>query len=116
MYVDTKQVSLTSDGGRMYWMLNAGAFDAVIGYEKRHPQRLRYRAGSGELEITCHDYWLANGTHYLPKYMLVKSLSGETYRVDIGSLRHFNEKEDEMVKRLQKWDQIIRGREVQDPR
>lgn len=116
MYVDTKQVKLTREANDMAWMVNAGPFEAVVSYEKRHPIRIKYRSGSGEFEIICSDYWLSNGTHYMPKTMTIKNFNGETFQVDIGSFRHFTENEGELVKRLQKWDQILRGKESTEAR
>jgi hypothetical protein len=116
MYVDTNQVKLTRDGGEMAWLVNVGIFEAVVSYEKRQIKSIKYKSGAGEFEIICHDYWLANGTHYLPKTINVKNFTGELYNVEISNLRHFNEKEQDMDKRLQRWDQILQGKVSSDLR
>lgn len=111
LYVDTKNVKLSRENGEMAWLITAGAFEAVVSYDRRHPLRLKYKTGTGEFEILCQDYWLSNGTHYMPRLLTVKNISGETYQVEIGSFRHLTEKEDDTVRRLQKWDQILKGKE-----
>ena len=111
MYVDTKQVKLSRDDGQMVWQVMAGGFEALVSYKERDIQKFRFKSEAGELEIICKDYWLANGTHSLPRYILIKSLSGQTYQVEITNLRHYNEKENDLVKRLTNWDRILKGKE-----
>lgn len=112
MYVDTKQVKLTREGTDMAWMTTAGPFTASVSYDKKNPLKIKYQSESGEFEISCHDYWLADGVHYLPKYFLIKNFNGELYRVDLGSYRQYTEREDDLVNRLQKWDQLLKGKET----
>lgn len=116
MYVDTKQVKLTREENDMAWMVSAGTFEAVVSYKERHPLKLKYRSGSGEFEVVCSDYWLSNGTHYMPRTMTIKTFSGEIFQVEIGSFRHYTEREDELVRRLQKWDQLIRSKDRNEAR
>jgi hypothetical protein len=116
MYVDTKQVKLTREGGEMAWMVSAGVFESVVSYDKKHVQRLKYRSEVGEFEITCKDYWLSNGTHYMPKYLAIKTFTGKTFQVDISGYRLFNENEAELVRRLQRWEQLLRGKEIGEQR
>ncbi|HXH75139.1 MAG TPA: hypothetical protein VNJ08_09260 [Bacteriovoracaceae bacterium] len=111
MYVDNKQVKLSRNNAEMAWLVNAGAVEAVVSYEKRHPIRLTYKTGAGDFEITCHDYWLSNGTHFMPKFLTVKNPNGETFQVDITGFRHYTEKDDDLANRLKKWDQVLRGKE-----
>jgi hypothetical protein len=116
MYVDTKNVKLARDEGWVAWVVNAGPFEAVASYRNREIQRIKYKSPAGEFEIVCKDYWLANGTHSLPRFILVKTLTGETYQVELVNLRHYVEKEDDMIKRLKNWDQILKGRASTDLR
>lgn len=111
MYVDTKQVKLSKDEGQVAWMVNAGPFEAVVSYKNRDIQKVRFRSSAGDIEMTCKDYWLANGTHSLPRFILIRGLTGQTYQVEITNLRHYVEKEDDLVKRLNNWDKILRGKE-----
>jgi hypothetical protein len=116
MYVDTKQVTLSKDEGQIAWVVNAGAFEAVASYKERDIQRIKYKSAAGDFEIICKDYWLANGTHALPRFMLIKTFSGLSYQVEITNLRHYVEKEDDLIKRLKNWDQLLKGKESLDPR
>ncbi len=110
MYVDTKQVSLAKDSGSISWMINAGAFEAVVSQNEREVQRLKYKSQSGDFEIICKDYWLANGMHRLPRFLLIKDYSGQNYQVEILNLRHYIEKEDDIARRLKAWDTVLKGK------
>lgn len=116
MYTDTKQVKLSKDEGQIAWVVNAGPFEAVASYKERDIQRVTYKSTAGDFEVICKDYWLANGTHALPRYMLIKTFNGEQFQIEITNLRHYVEKEDDLVKRLRNWDQILKGRESTEPR
>jgi hypothetical protein len=111
MYIDTKQVKLSRDEGQVAWVVNAGAFEAVASYRNRDIQRIKYRSPAGDFEIICKDYFLANGSHAVPRIMLVKGFNGQSYQVEITNLRHAMEKEDDLVKRLKNWDEILKGKE-----
>lgn len=116
MYVDTKQVKLSKDEGQVAWVVNAGAFEAVVSYKERDVQKVKFKSTAGDFEIVCKDYWLANGTHSLPRYMLIKTSNGQNYQVEITNLRHYIEKEDDLVKRLRNWDQALKGKESSEAR
>ena len=116
MYVDTKQVKLSKDEGQIAWVVNAGPFEAVVSYRERDVQKVKYKSAAGDFEIICKDYWLANGTHALPRFMLIKTFNGQNYQVEITNLRHYLEKDDDLVRRLRNWDQILKGKESTDVR
>lgn len=116
MYNDLKQVTLGRDQGAMAWLVNAGAFEGVFSYRDRFAQKIKFKSAAGDFEIICKDYWLANGTHSFPKTLLIKTFSGENFQVDITTLRHYVEKEDDIQKRLKRWDSILKGKESTDPR
>lgn len=116
MYTDTKQVKLSKDEGQVAWVMNAGAFEGVASYKERDIQRIRYKSAAGDFEVICKDYWLANGTHAFPRYMLIKTFNGQQYQVEITNLRHYIEKEDDLVKRLKNWDQALKGKDSAEVR
>lgn len=116
MYVDLNQVKLSREEGNMSWLVSAGTFEAVISYKEREVQKIKFKSQLGDFEIICKDYWLANGTHSMPRYMLVKDFKGENYQIEVMNLRHYNEREDDLVKRLNKWDQLLKGKDSTDPR
>lgn len=116
MYTDLKQVKLSKDEGQVAWVVNAGPFEAVVSYKERDVQRVKYKSAAGDFEIVCKDYWLANGTHALPKYMMIKNFAGQLYQVEVTNLRQYVEKEEDLVKRLRNWDQILKGKESHDAR
>ncbi len=116
MYIDTNQVKLARDEGDMIWAIDAGAFQATVSYKNRYVQKVTYKSEGREFEIHCKDYWTVNGTHLLPRFLVVKALNGESYRVELTNLRHYNEKEEDMLKRLKAWDEVLRGKESIDLR
>lgn len=116
MYVDQKQVKLSRENAQMAWLITAGPFEAVISDKMREIRKIKYRSQIGDIEIICKDYWLANGTHALPRFILVKDYKGETYQIEITNLRHYLEKEVDLVNRLKKWDSLLKGKESNDPK
>lgn len=116
MYVDQKQVKLSREDGEMAWLVSAGQFEAVISYKNREIRKLKYRSQLGDYEILAKEYWLANGTHALPRYILVKDYKGENFQIEVLNLRHYLEKEVDLVNRLKKWDSLLKGKESLDPK
>lgn len=116
MYIDQKQVQIFRDNGELSWMINVGSFEAIVSYKKRQIQKIKFKSQLGELEIICKDYWLANGTHSMPRYIMVKDYKAETYQIEVLNLRHYLEKEADLINRLKKWDSILKGKESLDPK
>jgi hypothetical protein len=116
MYVDQKQVSLSRENGEMAWLISAGQFEAVVSYKEREIQRIKFKSQLGEYEIICKDYWLANGTHGLPRFISVKDYKGEMYQIELLNLRQFIEKESDLISRLKKWDSLLKGKESLAPK
>jgi hypothetical protein len=113
MYIDTKQVKLAKEEGEMAWFTEAGPFTAVFAYNTRDLMKLVFKSAAGEMEIHCRNYGLLNGTHRFPRTMLIRDFSGDNYQVNVTDLRHYIEKEDDIVRRLKKWDSILKGKESQ---
>lgn len=116
MYVDTGHVKLSKEEGRPAWAVTAGGFESVHAYDSRAVLRYRYRTDAGEFSVKPLDYWKATGTHLFPKTMLVKNFRGENFEVEIIDYKHFLDKEDDLVKRQKKWDQLLRGGMSSAPR
>lgn len=116
MYVDQKQVKLSREDGNMAWLISANNFEAVVSYQEREIQKVKFKSQFGEFEILCKNYWLANGTHSVPRTMLIKDFKGETFQIEITNLRHYSEKEDDLIRRLKKWDALLKGKESLDPK
>lgn len=111
MYVDTRQSALARVDGDMVWLVTAGAFEGVVSYKKRNILKLHMKTDKGDVEITAKDYWLANGTHSLPRFMMIKNSSGDVFQLEFKNLKHYLEKEEDLVKRLSRWDQILKGKD-----
>ena len=118
MYVDTEQVKLGRDDGYISWIVNAGPLEAVFSYKMRDLSKVKLKSPLGEVEMILKDYWLANGSHSLPRFILIRSLSGQAYQVELTNLRHHAVKENDLIKQLNEWDQTLRGKastEVRPP-
>ncbi len=116
LYVDQHQVKLSRENGEMAWLISAGSFEAVVSYKDREIQRIKYKSQLGDYEISCKEHWLANGTHALPRYIVIKDYKGEIFQVEILNLRHYIEKESELINRLKKWDGLLKGKESVEPK
>jgi hypothetical protein len=112
MYSDLKQVKIHREDGEMVWKVEAANFEAIFSYKERNLKRIKYKTSAGEYEIFCRDYWLANGTHLFPRYILIKSFSGQLYQLEVTGLRHYLDREDDVTKRLRNWDMILKGKEA----
>lgn len=109
MYLDTNQVKLSSFEGKPAWHIQAGDFQSYISFEERRPIKFKLKTAQGEVDIHCLDYWRPDAAHAIPKKMIIKTSKGEIFQVETLSLRHYNEKEDDLVKRLRHWDEILRS-------
>lgn len=116
MYVDTGHVRLGKDEGKVAWLVTAGPFESVHAYDSRAVQKYKFKSAAGEYIVQARDFWMPNGTHFFPKYFLIRDFSGENYQVDVVDMKHFLEKEDDLIKRQRRWDQLLRGKESQAPR
>lgn len=116
MYTDTKQVRLMEEDGKVVWKVDAEPFEAVFSNTERDLLKLKYKSALGEYEIICRDYWRANGVHTLPRYVDIKTFSGQKYQVEIMGLRHFDDREEDLQKRLRNWDQILKNKQTSEPR
>lgn len=112
MYLDQKQVKLATENGEVAWMVNAGPFEAALSYKEREIQRIKYKSQLGEFDIYYRDYWLANGTHAVPRLIVVKDYKGEMFQLEILNMKHYLEKESDLILRLKKWDSILKGKET----
>jgi hypothetical protein len=110
MYVDQKQVKLANEHGQLSWFISAGPFEATISQNERRIQRIKYKSLLGDYEILCKDYWLANGTHSFPRYIMVKDFKGESFQVEVLNMKHYLEKESDLLARLKKWDSVLKGK------
>jgi hypothetical protein len=115
MYVDMKQVALVREGNQMAWAITAGDFSAIVSHSEREIQKLKYKSASGEVEFQLLNYWRANGTHSVPRKMIVKDSLGSSFEVEILNLRHYGEREGDMAVRLKRWDSLPRSKEVGAP-
>jgi hypothetical protein len=111
MYTDLKQVKIHREDGEMVWRVEAANFEAIFSYKERNLMRLKYKTGAGEFEVYCRDYWLANGSHLFPRYLVIRGFSGQQYQAEISGFRHDADREEDFTKRLRKWDLILRGKE-----
>jgi len=114
--VDTGHVKLAKEEGKPAWSVTAGSFESVHAYDSRAVLRYKYKTDAGEFTVIPKDYWLATGTHLFPKSFHIRNFRGENFEVDIIDYRHFLDKEEDLVKRQKKWDQLLRTGMSSEPR
>ena len=107
MYLDSGKVSLSRYQGEPAWQIRTESFEAFVDDAKREVRQVVLRQSNGEIDITCHNDLLINGTHRMPKYLIIKTTLDQHYNVSFISLRHFNESQSELLNRLQKYDQVL---------
>lgn len=107
MYEDTRHVTLTRHQGEPAWHVKTEVFEGWVGDGQREIRELLLRSGSSETDIQCRDYILFNGTHSLPRQIMVKGQQDHFWQIDIMTLKPFNETSAELVTRLKKYDQIL---------
>lgn len=112
MYTDLKQVKIHREEGEMVWKVEAANFEAIFSYKERNLMRIKYKTSAGEYDLYCRDYWLANGSHLFPRYILIRTFSGQQYQVEVSGLRHYQDREEDVTKRLKNWDLILKGKEA----
>jgi len=112
MYTDTNQVKLSKEDGQMVWVVEAGAFNTVVTHSSREIQSMSYKSIAGEFEIHCKDYWLVDGSHSIPRYIMVKTFNGQKYQVEITGARYYQDREEDLQKRLRNWDRLLIGKEA----
>ncbi len=108
MYKDFDQVKLSSYEGKPAWLVETSGFQAYVSYDFRRPLKVKLKVSGNEVEIQCLDYWRPDGAHAVPKKLVVKTSKGELFQVETLAMRYFNEKEDDLVKRLRHWDEILK--------
>lgn len=111
MYVDTKHVSLTKDEHGAAWSVIATGFESTFAYNSREIKKIKYKSSLGDFEITCKDFWRANGVHFIPRYILIKTYSGQNYQVEILGMRQNTEKEIDVIRRVKSWEDLLKGKE-----
>jgi hypothetical protein len=111
MYTDTNQVKLSKVDGQMSWLIEAGPFHAVIAHESRDIQSLTYKSVAGDFEIYCKDYWAVDGSHKIPRYLILKTFSGQKYEIEITGARYQQDNDDDIQRRLRHWDKILSGKD-----
>lgn len=116
MYVDTGHVKLAKEEGKPAWSVTAGGFESVHAYDSRAVLKYKYKTDAGEFTVIPRDYWMATGTHLFPKSFLVKNFRGENFEIEVIDYKHFLDKEEDLVKRQKKWDQLLRTGMSNDPR
>jgi hypothetical protein len=111
MYTDTNQVKLSKEDGQMVWVAEAGTFRTVVSHNTRDILGLSYKSIAGDFELYCKDYWTVNGAQMIPRFILVKTFNGQKYEVEITGVRYYQEREEDLQKRLKNWDKLLSGKD-----
>lgn len=107
MYLDSGKVALSRHQGEPAWHIRTENFEAYVDDSRREVRQVILRQSNGEIDITCHEPTLLNGSHRVPKRLIIKNTLDQHYVVNLLSLRHFNETPSDLVSRLQRYDQAL---------
>jgi hypothetical protein len=107
MYTDTNQVKLSKVDGQMSWVIDAGSFHGVVAHDSRDIQSLTLKTIAGDLEIYCKDYWAVDGSHKIPRFLVLKTFSGIKYEVEITGARYQQDNEGDLQRRMRNWDKSV---------
>jgi hypothetical protein len=105
MYANTEQVELIRFQSEATWKVTAENFEALVSDANREIKQISLKHPSGESEIFCKDYIKYNGVHGLPRQVVFKNYRDQYFNIDISGVRYFNEKPQELVQRLKKYEE-----------
>ncbi len=113
MYEQSPHISLSRYQGAPAWQIKTENFEGWVSDENRYIRQLSLKAGAYETEIQCRDHILYNGTHSLPRQILIKSQQDLYWQLDVITLKHFSETSTDLLARLRRYDQILQQNRVQ---
>jgi hypothetical protein len=113
MYEQSPYISLSRYQGSPAWHVKTENFEGWVSDETRFIRHLGLKSGAFETEIQCRDHILFNGTHSLPRQILIKSQQDIYWQIDIITLKHFSETTTDLLARLRQYDQILQQNRVQ---
>ncbi len=102
MYKKTASVRLIKKDQRFLISLDYPNFKALFSNKKHQLQTYSYINESGaKFQVECYKYILFNGTHELPKHLVIKTTDGKIYTIQFVKLYHYNEKPYNFPKKYQ---------------
>lgn len=103
MYRDAGNVKLTRADGELVWKVDLKSVMAYFSNEGHRLKRLEYQSPLGDLKLMADDYVLFNGTHELPKTVIIKDMAQKSWKVRFTGLSHLNNRSTPFTKRAQEY-------------
>ena len=107
MFLETQQVALSRFHGEPAWHITAEGFDGYVDDAQREIRQLLLRRATGEIEISCRAALLLNGTHRMPRQIVVRNTQDQSHQVNLISLKHYHEGPNDLLARLRRYDQVL---------
>lgn len=90
MYRDANNVKLVRFDSELAWHVDVKNMQAYFSNEMHRLKRLDYQSPLGDIRILFDDYVLFNGTHELPKTVIIKDMSQKSWKLRFTGLSHLN--------------------------
>lgn len=103
MYRDAGNVKLIRSEGELVWKVDLKSVAAFFSNEGHRLKRLEYQSPLGDLKMMADDYVLFNGTHELPKTVIIKDMAQKSWKVRFTGLSHLNNRSTPFTKRAQEY-------------
>jgi hypothetical protein len=94
------------------WNIRDEKFEAFFENHSRKLLRLSYKTEKGTIEIIYKDYILYDGIHSFPRYIYLRDQDNISWVFETKSLRFFQENMNEMLVRIKKYDDALKGKEA----
>ncbi len=115
IYEKNDKVRLAREGGQFFWSVDLGAFKAFFSNEEHRLKKIQLMMEGGKnVELECGEYTLLNGTHELPKTMMLRDSTNSLYRISFLSLTHVSDKSG-MSARAAKYDTLVKNNKNKTP-
>lgn len=109
MYRDVGNVKLMRADGELVWKVDLKSMMAYFSNEGHRLKRLEYQSPLGDLKLIADDYVLFNGTHELPKTVIIKDMAQKSWKLRFTGLSHLNNRSTPFTKRAQEYAEHAKG-------
>ncbi|OUR92909.1 hypothetical protein A9Q84_20575 [Halobacteriovorax marinus] len=106
MYVSNEKLKLEKIGNNFFLNLNIDGINARFTNEEHQLVSLKVTKGTTDVETYFSDYILFNGTHELPKHIMLKDQEKNIYNIRFLGYKIYTNKGDSLTKRALSYKKI----------
>lgn len=112
MYLASNQVRLIRESGKFYWRVKLENLEARFSNVEQNLLNIMLNTPNGQIQSTVSDYVLLDGSHELPKNIIIKDIIDNTFHFQILSFSSFNSKNKTINQRYQEYLEMLQKSEV----